>query len=65
MNKFTKAELISKFKKLETKNNSNNNKSISSKIVENILLLKSILVKLTLISFFIKIFKKYKIFRKI
>jgi hypothetical protein len=60
MNKHTKAELISKFKKLETKNSSNNNQSIFSKIIENILLLKSILLKFTLISLIIKIIKKYK-----
>jgi hypothetical protein len=71
LQKYTKAELISKFKKIESKNE---NKQISilnqfnsyfSQIWNLILTFKNILVKLTLISFFIQIFKKYRIFRKI
>jgi len=73
LNKFTKAELISKFKKLEHKNDSNNNnkntiinqiKTYLSQILELLLTFKTILLKLTLISFFIKIFTKYRIFRR-
>jgi hypothetical protein len=74
LNKYTKAELISKFKKLDAKNiNSNLNKnfilsqikSYFSQIWELILALKNILVKLTLVSLLIQLFKKYKIIRKI
>jgi len=65
LNKLTKAELVSKFKKLDLKNSSNKNQSISSKIIENILLLKSIILKITLIALIVKIFKKYSIFRRI
>lgn len=67
LNKFTKAELISKFKKLESKNSNsnNNNQSILKNIIEKILLFKNILLKLTLISLLIRIFRKYSIIRKI
>jgi hypothetical protein len=76
LNKYTKAELISKFKKLDVKNeniNSNLNKnsilsqikSYFSQIWELILTFKNILVKLTLVSLLIQVFKKYKMFRKI
>lgn len=58
LNKYTKAELISKFKKLETKSNNsdnnNNKQSIFSKLIELILTFKNILIKLTLISLLIK-----------
>lgn len=72
LNKFTKAELISKFKKLEHKNDSNNNrntflnqiKNYLSQILDLILTFKNILIKITMISFFIKIFTKYRIFRR-
>jgi hypothetical protein len=66
LNKFTKAELISKFKKLDDKNQSNqNNQSIFSKIINLIITFKSILLKLTFISLLIRIFFKYSIFRRI
>jgi hypothetical protein len=65
LNKLTKAELISKFKKLDLKNSSNKNQSFYSKIIENILLIKSILLKITLIALIIKILKKYSIFRRV
>lgn len=76
LNKYTKAELISKIKKLDSKNDSNpllnNLKNIKNNITDyfsNILKLiitfKNIWVKLTLISLVISIFKKYKIFRKL
>lgn len=71
LNKYTKAELISKFKKLETKSNFNQNPIINK--INNyfnqlwilILTFKNILLKLTLISLLINIFKKYRIFRRI
>ena len=67
LNKFTKAELISKFKKLESKNSNsnNNNQSILNNIIEKILLLKSVLIKITLISFLIKYLKKFNLFRRL
>lgn len=70
-NKLTKAELISKFKKLEN-NSKINNQNITniitnyfSHIWELILTFKNILLKLTLISLIINIVKKYKIIRKL
>jgi hypothetical protein len=70
LNKFTKAELISKLNK--TKKIDNINKSILKQIKiylsqfwDLILTFKDILVKLTLISFFLKIFKIYKLFRRL
>ena len=67
LNKYTKAELINKFKKIESQIDSknNNNLSIFNKIIKWIITIKNILIKLTLISFLIKIFKKYTLFRKI
>jgi len=67
LNKFTKAELISKFKKLENKNsNSNNsNTTLFSKIFDYILYFKTLIFKITLISVLIKTFKKYSVFSKI
>jgi len=71
LNKFTKAELISKFKRLESKNNSNQtsmltlNKTYFFKILNYILLFKNFLFKITLISLIIKIFKKYSLFRRL
>lgn len=69
LNKYTKAELISKLNKtteLDTKKGSiiNQFKSYLSQIWDLILTFKNLLVKLTLISFFIKIFRKYKILRR-
>jgi hypothetical protein len=70
LNKFTKAELISKLNK--NKKMDNINKSILKQIKiylsqfwDLILTFKDILVKLTLISFFIQIFKRYKLFRRL
>jgi hypothetical protein len=66
-NKLTKAELISKFKKLESKNSSNNstNRSLFNRIIELIIAFKSLLIKLTLISLLIKLLKKYTFIGKI
>jgi len=69
LNKFTKAELISKFKKLEIKNsnvnNSNTNTTLFSKILDFILYFKTLIFKVTLISILIKWIKKYSLFNKI
>ena len=62
LNKFTKAELISKFKGLENKNS---NPSIFTKIFSYILLFKNLILKITLITFLIKWIKNYSIIRKI
>jgi hypothetical protein len=63
LNRYTKAELISKFKKLHTENNSN--KSILSRLIESILLFKSLILKITLIALIIKWIKKYSFIRKL
>jgi hypothetical protein len=67
LNKFTKAELISKFKKLESKNsnNSSNIKTYFFKILSFILLFKNFLIKITLISLIIKYFKRFTILRRL
>jgi hypothetical protein len=55
LNKYKKAELISRFKKLESKNSNNpNNQSIFNRIIELILKLKNILIKITLIALIVK-----------
>jgi hypothetical protein len=64
LNKFTKAELISKFKKLENKN-SNNQQSFLQIILNTLISFKGLIYKLTILSFLIKTFKKYSIFRRI
>jgi hypothetical protein len=53
LNKFTKTELINKIKKFDNQNN-NNSKSILIKIVEYILLFKSLILKLTLLALLIR-----------
>jgi hypothetical protein len=78
--KYTKAELISKIKssqeQLENKINKLNKigteysiiiqiKSFFTQIWELILVFKNILIKLTLISFLIQLFRKYRLFRKL
>lgn len=69
LNKYTKAELISKLNKSTNQVNKNSIiiklKSYLSQIWELILTLKNLLVKLTLITLLIKIFKRYRIFRRI
>ena len=66
LNKYTKAELISKFKRLENKNNSNQtNQTLYQWIINNLVLIKNLLFKLTIISLLIKTFRKYSIFRRI
>lgn len=72
LNKFTKAELISKLKqnnsKLDTSKKINFLIKINtylSQLWDLLNTFKNIIAKLTLISFFIQIFRKYKIFRKL
>lgn len=66
LNKYTKAELISKFKNLQNKqSNNNSNPTISSIIIYNIIKFKSILMKITIIAFLIKSLKKYSLLRKL
>jgi len=61
LNKYTKAELISKVKRLD--NNSKNNQKIW--LVELILKFKSWILTLTIITLFVKYFKKYTFINKI
>jgi hypothetical protein len=62
LNKFTKAELISKIK---TSKVDSTNQSLYIKITEILFLFKSIILKLTLITLIYKIFKKYTFMTKI
>jgi transcription termination factor NusB len=62
LNKFTKHELINKIQTLDNQNNSN--KSILIRIVERIILFKSLLLKITLIGFIIRWIKKYSLVHK-
>ena len=62
LQKFRKAELISKIKNLQTQNN---HKNLFNKILNYILLFKSFLIKITLIGLLIKLFKKYSLIRRI
>jgi hypothetical protein len=55
LNKYTKHELISKIKNLDNqKSNQGHNQSFLHKIVSTILLFKSLILKLTLITLIIK-----------
>jgi hypothetical protein len=74
LNKYTKADLISKLHKESKKqpdSKPNQNSILNqinlyfSQIFDLIMVFKNILVKLTLVSFFIQIFKRYKIFRRL
>ena len=76
LNKFTKAELISKFKTLDSKVKSNSSaqssqtisslsKTLFSSIITTIIHFKSFLLKFTLITLFLKYFKRYSLFRKL
>jgi hypothetical protein len=71
LNKYTKAELISKLNKIKNENIENNGNYINklnsylSMIWVFLIKFKSMLLKLTLISFLIRIFKKYRLFRRI
>jgi hypothetical protein len=71
MQNLTKGELITKLKQIESKKDSNNkqnnvsNQSLTQKFIELFLLVKSILLKITLIALLIKVFKKYRIVKTI
>jgi hypothetical protein len=60
LKKYTKAELISKIKGLN-----NNNPTLFSKLLGFMLLFKNILLKLTFLTLIFKIFKRFKILRRI
>ena len=69
LNKFTKAELISKFKSLETKaktnENNQSNQTLSSLIITTLINFRKILLKITLVAFLIRTLKKYSLFRRL
>jgi hypothetical protein len=80
LNKYTKAELISKIKssqeQLDNKINKLNKEgkeysiiiqinSYFSQIWDLVLTFKNLLIKVNLISFFIQLFKKYRIFKRL
>jgi hypothetical protein len=69
LNKFTKAELINKYTKLENLNHQNSNQTQSKyhsilKIIDKILLFKSLILKITLITLIIRWIKKYSLVKK-
>jgi hypothetical protein len=61
INKYTKAELINKFKSLQQENN----KSNAVNLLETILKFKNIILKITLITFIIKWIRKYSLVVKL
>lgn len=63
LNKFTKAELISKFKKLDEQKSNNQNNIY--KIINNFILFKDLILKLTFITILIKWIKKYSLVKKL
>jgi hypothetical protein len=69
LQKFTKADLISKIKTLQTKktdkNNNNSDQSIGPIMIKTFGYMKAILLKLTIITFLIKTFRKYSLIRKV
>ena len=71
LNKYTKAELITQIKRTKSElNNKTDEKTIFIinylfKVWDSFIILKNILLKLTLISFFIQLFRKYKLLRKL
>lgn len=68
LNKYNKAELISKVRNLQNKNQKSFSEGIKNyftQILNLIITFKDLLLKLTLVSLIIGIFKKYKFFRKI
>jgi hypothetical protein len=64
LTKLTKAELISKLNNIKSTNKDNKDNNFTN-FMSILLLLKSFILKFTLIALIIKIFKKYSIFRKI
>jgi hypothetical protein len=65
LQKYTKAELISKLNGLKSNNNSDNKPTLFSEIMKFLLLFKSLLLKITFLTVIIKVFKKYSLFRRI
>jgi hypothetical protein len=64
INKYTKAELISKINGLKAKQ-IDSNSSLFTNLMSFLLLFKSFILKITLIALIIKVFKKFSIFRRI
>jgi hypothetical protein len=64
LNKFSKAELISKLNGLKS-NKNDSEPSFLQKTLEYLFLFKTFLLKITLLTIIIKVFKKYSIFRRI
>jgi len=74
LKKYTKDELINKFRNLESKQlellnskstKSSDNTTFIQVILESILYFKAIILKITFITLIIKIFKRFKILRRI
>lgn len=65
LQKYTKAELISKLKNKNNSGNNNNNQSGLHSVVDNLLLFKSLILKITLIAFIIRWIKKYSLVQKL
>gem|GEM_PF-1599168 len=59
LNKFSKAELISKIKGLQ------NNPKTQSKLLAYLNIIKSLILKITFLALIIKIFKQFKIIRRL
>jgi hypothetical protein len=64
LNKFTKHELINKIKRLDNQS-SNQNQSTLIKIVEYILHFKTLILKITLLTFIIRWIKKYSLAKRL
>jgi hypothetical protein len=65
LNKFTKAELISKLQNKQNKQVNKDNVTISSLIITNLIYFKTLILKITFIAFLIKYLKKYSLFRRL
>lgn len=65
LNKLNKDQLINKVQELKTETEINKNKSLFSILIEYIINYKNWLFKLTVISFFFKIIRKYSLFSKL
>lgn len=59
LNKFTKAELISKIKGMK------NNPETNNKILSYLFIIKSFIIKFTFLAMIIKFFKRFSILRRI
>lgn len=65
LQKFTKNELINKLKSQKLENQGGQSQSYLHKLVDSILQFKSIILKITLITFLIKWIKKYSLIQKL